>query len=78
MCVCLSVYLSSLVCMVGVVFVFVDTYLGFWVFFFMLSWMFQHVYLDTCRFECFICMCFLFLYLHLLSATEHVSHGKAL
>ena len=29
-------------------------------------------------FECLICMRFLFLYLHLFSATEHVSHGKAL
>ena len=29
-------------------------------------------------FECLICMCFLFLYLHLFSAIEHVSHGKAL
>ena len=25
-----------------------------------------------------ICMCFVFLYLHLFSATEHVSHRKAL
>ena len=29
-------------------------------------------------FECFICIRFLFLYLHLFSAVEHVSHGKAL
>ena len=29
-------------------------------------------------FECLICMRFLFLYLHLFSAIEHVSHGKAL
>ena len=37
MCVCLS----SLVCMVGVVFVYVDTvYVFLLVFFFMLSWMF--------------------------------------
>ena len=72
------VCLSSLVCMVGVVFVYVDTVYGFlWVFFFMLSWMFQHDYLDTYCFECLICMCFVFLYLHLFSATEHVSHGKA-
>ena len=28
--------------------------------------------------ECLVCMRFLFLYLHLFSATEHVSHGKAL
>ena len=25
-----------------------------------------------------ICMCFVFLYLHLFSAVEHVSHGKEL
>ena len=29
-------------------------------------------------FECLICMCFVFLYLHLFSAIEHVSHGNAL
>ena len=29
-------------------------------------------------FECLICMHFLFLYLHLFSATEHVSNGKQL
>ena len=29
-------------------------------------------------FERLICMRFLFLYLHLFSAIEHVSHGKAL
>ena len=43
----------------------------------MLSWMFQHDYLDTYRFECLLCMWF-FLYLDLFSAIEHVSHGKAL
>ena len=47
--------------MVGVVFVYVDTVYGFlWVFFFILSWMFQHDYLDTYCFECCICMCFVF------------------
>ena len=46
--------------------------------FFMVSWMFQHDYLDTFCFECLIYMCFGFLYLHLFSAIEHVSHGKAL
>ena len=35
-------------------------------------------YLDTCCFECLMCMCFVFLYLHLFSAIEHVSHEKAL
>ena len=29
-------------------------------------------------FECLICMCFVFLYWHLFSAIEHISHGKAL
>ena len=55
MCVCVCVFvcvcLSPLVCMVGIVFVYVDTV---WVFFFMLSWMFQHDYLDTYYFECLI------------------------
>ena len=55
-------------------------YLGFMgiLFFLMLSWKLQHDYLDTCCFECRMCMCIVFLYLHLVSAIEHVSHGKAL
>ena len=32
--------------------------------FFLFIWMFQHDSLDTCCFECLICMCFIFLYLH--------------
>ena len=54
-------------------------YLGFMGNFFilLLSWMFQHDCFNTCCFECLICMCFVFLYLHLFSAIEHVSHGKA-
>ena len=53
-----------LVCMVGVIFVYIDTvYMGFMgiLFFFMLGWMFQHDYLDTYCFECLICMFFVFL-----------------
>ena len=34
--------------------------------------------IHTYRIECLIYMRFPFLYLHLFSATEHVSHGKAL
>ena len=65
--------------MVGVVFVYVDMVYGFLsVLFFMLCWVFQHDYLDTCCFECLICMCFVFLHLHLFSPIEHVSYGKAL
>ena len=44
--------------MVGFVFVYGIRVL--WVFFFMLSWMFQHDYLDTYCFECLISMCFVF------------------
>ena len=41
----------------------------------LISWMFEHNCLDTCCFGCLLCMCFV---LHLFSAFEHVSHGKAL
>ena len=47
-------------------------------FFWLLNWMFEHDCLDTCCFQCLIYMCFAFLYLHLFSTIEHVSHGKAL
>ena len=43
----------------------------------LLSWMFGHDCLDICCFGCLICMCFVFLFLHLFSAIEHVLHGKA-
>ena len=74
---------SSLVCMVGITYVYIDTVFGFGGYFFfnpslLLSWMFEHDCLDTYCFERLICMCFVFLYLHLFSAIEHVSHGKAL
>ena len=64
--------------MVGVICVYVDMVYGFYEYFFMLSWMFQQDFLDTYCFECLICMCFVFLCLHLFSPLEHVSHGKAL
>ena len=65
--------------MAGVIFAYVDTVYGLnGHSLFMLSWMFQHDYLDTYYCECLICMCFVFLYLHLFSAIEHISHGKAL
>ena len=52
-------------------------YLGLWILFFkLLSWMFEHDCLDTCFFGWLICMCFVFLYLHLFRPIEHVSHGK--
>ena len=58
---CVSVYVWSLVCEVGVLFAYVDTvYMG--ILFFMLNWMFQHDYLDTCCFEFHMCMCFVVLY----------------
>ena len=44
-------------------------YLGLWVLFFfkLLSWMFEHDCSNTCCFGCLMCMCFVFLYLHLFS-----------
>ena len=79
-CVCGCVYVCVIIsCVVGLFLVYVDAVYGFYGYsFFMLSWMFQHDYLDTYCFECLVCMCFIFLYLHLFSAVEHVSHGKAL
>ena len=44
----------------------------------LLSLVFEHGCLDTSCFRCLICICFIFLYLHLFSAVEHVSHGGAL
>ena len=45
----------------------------------LLSWVFENDCLDTCCFWMSYMHVFLyFLYLHLLSAVEHVSHGKAL
>ena len=39
------------------------------------DWMFQHNCWDASCFECLICMCFVFLYLPLFSAIEHVSRN---
>ena len=65
--------------MVGITYVTIDTVFGSYGYLFLLlSWMFEHGCLDTCCFGCLICMCFVFLYLHLFSTTEHVSHGKVL
>ena len=64
--------------MVGVIFVYVDAVYRFYGYsIFILSWMFPYDYLDTYCFECLICMHFVFLYLRLFSATEHVLPGKA-
>ena len=46
--------------------------------FFFLIGCFSMIVWTPTVFECLICMRFLFLYLHLFSAIEHVSHGKAL
>ena len=44
----------------------------------LLSWMFESDCLNTRCFGYLICMYFVFLFLDLFSATEHISHGKAL
>ena len=51
MCVCVCVCVRSLVLMVWLIFLYVDTVFGFYGYsFFMLIWMFQHDYFDTCCF----------------------------
>ena len=63
--------------MVGVVFVYFDTVYEYS--FLCLAGCFSMIiWTPTVCFECLICMCFVFLYLHPFSAIEHVSHGKAL
>ena len=66
--------------MAAVIYVHVDTVFGFYeVLFHCLvgCWMFQHDCLDTCCFECLICMCFVFC---IFTCSAHLSmfHGKAL
>ena len=83
---------SSLVCTVGIAYVYIDTIfcvLGTFFFFlffffnthlycFFLARYFEHDFLDTGCLGHLICMCFTFSYLHVFSAIEHVSRGKAL
>ena len=38
--------------------------------------MFEYDYLDTCCLGCLVCMCSIFLYLHMFSTVEHVSHWE--
>ena len=59
--------------MVGITYVYIGMAFGF-----MGTFFFFFNCLDPCCFGCLLCMCFVFLYLHLFSAVEHVSHGKAL
>ena len=80
-CMCLSVSLSlclsSLVCMVGVIFVCIDTVYGLYGHsFFMLSWMFQHVYLDTCCFECLLYMFCIYAFSVQLSMFHMERHSR--
>ena len=77
-CVCVCVCLSSLVCVVGVIFVYVDSVYGFYGYSFLCLVGCFSMNFDTYCFECLICMCFVFLYLRLFSAIEHVLHGKTL
>ena len=78
-CVRVSVCLSSLVCVVGVFLCTLMQYIGFMgVHFLCLIGCFSMiVWTPTVLSVLYACI-FYFLYLHLFSATEHVSHGKAL
>ena len=73
-CVCVCVLL---VCVVGVIYVYVDTVFGFYgYFFFYCSARCLSMIVSTPA--ALVSDMHVFLYLHLFSATEHVSHGKAL
>ena len=77
MCVCVCV--SSLFCVAELFLCTLMRYIGFMgVLFLCLNVCFSMVVWTPTAFECLICMRFVFLYLLLFSATEHVSHGKAL
>ena len=75
-CVCVSVCLSSLVCMVGAIFVYVDTVYGFYGYSFLslVGCFSMIIWTPTVLSVLYACV----LYLHMFSAIEHVSHGKAL
>ena len=65
---CVTIHNSSLVCMVGITYVYCDTIFAFYGCIFLypsllLSWMSEHGCSDTCCFRCLICMSFVFLYL---------------
>ena len=61
----------SLVCMDWITYVYINMSFGFDGYFF-----FTHHYGLVGSLD--MCMCLVFLYLHLFGATDHVSHGKAL
>ena len=64
--------------MVGVIFVYVDAVYGFMgILFLCLVGCFSMI-IWTPTVLSVLCACLEFLYLHLFSAVEHVSHGKAL
>ena len=91
-CVCMCVYVCVSVCVCvcvcvcacdhqflwfGLFFCTLIRYLGLWVLFSCLVGCFSMIILTPAVLSV-ICKCFVFLYLHLFSATEHVSHEKAL
>ena len=75
---CVSVCLSSLICMVGVIFVYIDTVHTFYGYSFLCLTGCSSMIIWTPTVFSVLYACFVFLYVHLFSATEHVSHGKAL
>ena len=79
-CVCVCVCVSVIISLCSwVIFVYVDVVHWFYgCSFLCLIGCFSMIVWTPTVFECLICMRFLFLYLHLFSAIEHVSHGKVL
>ena len=75
---------SSLVCMVGITDMYIDTVFVRYGNLFFVKPIFPALFGCLCMIVCtravlgvMICLCFIFLYLHLFSAIEHVIHGKA-
>ena len=62
----------------GLFFVYVDTVYGFYGYSFLCLVGFFSMITWTPTVLSVLYACFIFLYLHLFSANEHVSHGKAL
>ena len=76
-CVCVCVCLSSLVCMVGVIFVYLDTVIGFY-FFVCLVGCFSMIIWTPAVLSVLYAYVLHFLYLHLFSKIDHVSQETAL
>ena len=76
MCVCVCVCVSSLVCMVGIIYVYKDLgFMGTLFFFFFFACLVGCLSMTVWTPAVFVVLYACVLYLHLFSTIEHVSHG---